>query len=261
MEIVIPIRQVPDVALDIRINEGTIIEDDSISYVISSWDETAIEAGLQIVEDVGGKVTLLGIGPERVSNALRKGLAMGAHQAIHLKYFSNRTDSFCYAKILQKIIERNSFDIVLMGKQSQDTDAGLTGSMLAEFLDLPQVTNIIRYNDITSTSIKVSRKGDNGTENIGLKLPALITVNDSLNEPRLASMRGIMMAKKKYIELLTLEDIGLDEGSTGINGSMTEVLYFEKPDSRKAGKYFEGEETQTVPKAMNELINKAKLAF
>ena len=257
MEIIVPIRQVPDVALNIRVNDGAVVED-GVSFVISSWDETALEAALQMTEELGGEVTLLGIGPARVSEALRKGLAMGAHKAIHIQFDSAGTDSFAYAKILAKVLEERTFDLILTGKQSQDTDAGLTGSMLAEFMDMPQVTNIIRFGDLTADSMTVYRKGDYGTEVIGLKLPALVTVNDSLNEPRLASMRGIMMAKKKPMETLDPESLGIGPEMLGLHGSMTEVLCFEKPESRKEGKHFEGEEAETVPQAMEQLVSEAK---
>ena len=259
MEIIVPIRQVPDVALNIRVNDGALVEE-GISYVISSWDETAIEAGLQMTEELGGEVTLLGIGPNRVSEALRKGLAMGAHKAIHVQYDEGQTDSFAYAKIMAKVMEVRGYELILTGKQSQDTDAGLTASMLAEFLGLPQVTNIIRFGDLAADGMTLYRKGDNGTEVLGLKLPAVVTVNDSLNEPRLASMRGIMMAKKKPMEYLTAQSLGLDTESVGLKGSMTEVLNYAKPVSRKEGEFFEGDEMETVPMAIQKLVNEAKLA-
>ena len=259
MEIIVPIRQVPDVALNIRVQDGAVVED-GISFVISSWDETAIEGALQMTEELGGEVTLLGIGPQRVSEALRKGLAMGAHKAIHVLYEEGNTDSFVYAKIMSKVLKEREFDLVMTGKQSQDTDAGLTASMLAEFMDLPQVTNIIRFSDLAADGMTLYRKGDHGTEVIGIKLPAVVTVNDSLNEPRLASMRGIMMAKKKPMDSLTPVDLGMNSGELGLQGSMTEVLKFEKPESRKEGERFEGEETETVPMALQKLVSEAKLA-
>ncbi len=259
MEIIVPIRQVPDVALNIRVNDGVVVED-GVSFVISSWDETAIEGALQMTEELGGEVTLLGIGPQRVSEALRKGLAMGAHKAIHVLYEEGQTDSFGYAKIMTKVMEGRNYDMILTGKQAQDTDAGLTASMLAEFLELPQVTNIIRFGDLAADGLTVYRKGDHGTEVLGLKLPAVVTVNDSLNEPRLASMRGIMMAKKKPMESLTPTDLGMNAEELGLQGSMTEVLKFEKPESRKEGERFEGEETETVPMTLQKLVSEAKLA-
>ena len=258
MEIIVPIKQVPDVALNIKVKDGAVVEE-GLSYVISSWDETALEAALQITEDVGGEVTLLTIGPEKAAESLRKGLAMGAHKAIHVKYNeAKQTDSFAYAKILQKVLEGREYDLILTGKQAQDTDAGLTASMLAEFLGLPQVTNIIRFSDVSEQNITLYRKGDHATEVLEMELPGVVTVNDSLNEPRLASMRGIMMAKKKPLEEIELDAIGVSVEMSGAQGSMTEVLQYDKPESRKEGKSFEGDETETVKQAMELLVSEAK---
>ena len=258
MEIIVLVKQVPDVALNIKVKDGELIEE-GLSYVISSWDETALEAALQITEEVGGEVTLLTVGPDKAAESLRKGLAMGAHKAIHVKYNQNgKSDSFAYAKILQKALEGRNYDLILTGRQSQDTDAGLTAPMLAEFLGLPQVTNIIRFSDVSENNITLYRKGDNGTEVIDMDMPGLVTVNDSLNEPRLASMRGIMMAKKKPMEEIDLETIGINHEMCGIEGSMTEILRFEKPESRKEGQTFEGDEANTVKEAMDLLVGEAK---
>ena len=259
MEIIVLVKQVPDVALNIKVKDGNVVEE-GLSYVISSWDETALEAALQITEEIGGEVTLLTVGPEKASESLRKGLAMGAHKAIHVKYDeAKNTDSFAYAKILQKVISERKFDLILSGRQSQDTDAGLTAPMLAEFLDLPQVTNIIRFSDISDQKITLYRKGDHATEVVEMILPGLVTVNDSLNEPRLASMRGIMMAKKKPLEELNLKDIDIPSEMIGLSGSMTNVIHFDKPESRKEGKIFEGDEVDTVKEAMAKLVSEAKL--
>jgi electron transfer flavoprotein beta subunit len=249
---------VPDVALNIKVKDGAVVEE-GLSYVISSWDETALEAALQITEDVGGEVTLLTIGPDKAAESLRKGLAMGAHKAIHVKYNdAKQTDSFAYAKILQKVLEGREYDLILTGKQAQDTDAGLTAPMLAEFLGLPQVTNIIRFSDVSEQNITLYRKGDHATEVLEMELPGVVTVNDSLNEPRLASMRGIMMAKKKPLEEIELDAIGVSADMSGAQGSMTEILQFDKPESRKEGKSFEGDETDTVKQAMDLLVSEAK---
>ena len=258
MEIIVPMKQVPDVALNIKVKDGAVVEE-GLSYVISSWDETALEAALQITEDVGGEVTLLTIGPDKAAESLRKGLAMGAHKAIHVKYNdAKQTDSFAYAKILQKVLEGREYDLILTGKQAQDTDAGLTAPMLAEFLGLPQVTNIIRFSDVSEQNITLYRKGDHATEVLEMELPGVVTVNDSLNEPRLASMRGIMMAKKKPLEEIELDAIGVSADMSGAQGSMTEILQFDKPESRKEGKSFEGDETETVKQAMELLVSEAK---
>jgi len=184
---------------------------------------------------------------------------MGEHKAIHVKYdFAKETDSFAYAKILQKVLEGRNYDLILTGKQAQDTDAGLTAPMLAEFLGLPQVTNIIRFSDVSDQNITLYRQGDHATEVLEMNLPGVVTVNDSLNEPRLASMRGIMMAKKKPLEEVDLDALGVSVEMRGAQASMTEVLQYDKPESRKEGKIFEGDEADTVKQAMELLVSEAK---
>ncbi|MEE2716234.1 MAG: electron transfer flavoprotein subunit beta/FixA family protein [SAR324 cluster bacterium] len=253
MEIIVPIKQVPDVALNIKVKDGEIVQE-GISWVISSWDETALEAALQLTEEVGGEVTVLSIGPDKTQEALRKALAMGAHKALHVQCDSTAGwDSYQVAKVLAKTLEGRDYHLVITGKQAQDSDAGLTPTMLAEFLGLPQVTNITAFKDASDSSITLHRKGDDGIEISKMTLPGVVTVNDSLAEPRLASMRGIMMAKKKPMEIVDLNALGLAPEVVHAGGLMTEVVQHDKPDERKEGRRFEGDETDTVPEVMQNL--------
>ena len=249
MEIIVPIKQVPDVALNIKVKDGEIVQE-GISWVISSWDETALEAALQLTEEVGGEVTVLSIGTAKVQEALRKALALGAHIQC---YSSAGWDSYQVAKVLAKTLEGRSYDLIITGKQAQDSDAGLTPAMLAEFLALPQVTNITAFKDTSDTSITLHRKGDDGIEISKMTLPGVVTVNDSLAEPRLASMRGIMMAEKKPMEVVDSNALGLVPEVLQSGGLMTEVVQYDKPDERKEGRRFEGNETETVPEVMRNL--------
>ncbi|MGK5092522.1 electron transfer flavoprotein subunit beta/FixA family protein [Deltaproteobacteria bacterium TL4] len=259
MEILVPMKQVVDVELNIRVKDGAIVED-GLNYVISSWDEVAIETALQISEQAGGEVTLVSIGPDRVTEALRKGLAMGAHKAIHVKDAAfNGSDSYVYAKALAKVLKKGSYDLVIAGKQAQDTDAGLTASMLAEFAGLPQAANVVKITGVNGGKLNLHRGGDNGNEVTELTLPALITVNDSLNEPRLASMRGIMQARKKPIEELNSAALGLGASECGKEGSQTSVVCFMEPDARKAGQKFEGAEEETTKQVLDLLVNEVKM--
>jgi electron transfer flavoprotein beta subunit len=131
--------------------------------------------------------------------------------------------------------------------------------MLAEFLGLPQVTNIIRFSDVSDQKITLYRQGDHATEVLEMNLPGVVTVNDSLNEPRLASMRGIMMAKKKPLEEVDLDELGFSAEMMGAQASMTEVLQHDKPESRNEGKIFKGDEADTVKQVMELLVSEAKL--
>lgn len=247
MNIFVLIKQVVDVELNIRVKEGEIIEE-GLNYVISNWDEIALESALQIVEAVGdGHITVISVGPKRVKDALRRGLAMGADKAIHvLDDAFDGSDSFAYAKAFTEMLKGQDFDLILGGKQAQDTDAGLTMPMIAEFLDLPQVTNVSKLDSLEADKITVHRRGDNGVEVVDLTLPAVLTVNDSLNEPRLATLRGLMLAKKKPIETVNLSDIGVDPGLVGKAGRQTTVMRLLQPKIRKGGEVFEGEEVETA---------------
>ena len=260
MNIFVLIKQVVDVELNIRVKEGEIIEE-GLNYVISNWDEIAIEAALQIVESGGGgHITLISVGPERVQDALRRGLAMGADEAIHvLDNAFDGSDSFAYAKAFAKMLQGKNYDLILGGKQAQDTDAGLTMSMMAEFLGLPQVTNVSKLVSFGTDKFTVHRRGDNGSEVIELTLPAVLTVNDSLYEPRLATLRGMMLAKKKPIETVCLKDIGVEPGLVGKAGRQTVVKRLLQPEVRKGGDVFEGEEAATTQQVI-ELLAQNEIA-
>ncbi len=259
MDIIVLIKQTPDVALNIKVKDGALVED-GVSWVIGGWDETALEAALQMTEAAGGEVTVLSIGPDRVQEALRKALAIGAHKAIHVSCDSTEGwDSFQTASVLAKVLEGRSFDLVLAGKQAQDSDSGLTPTMLAEFLNLPQVTNITGFSDLSDSEVTLRRKGDAGTEIFKMALPGLATVNDSMAEARLASMRGIMMAKKKPMEEVPLDSLGLDASVLSTDGLMIETLGYDTPQLQKEGRKFEGDEAETVPQVMQMLKESTSL--
>ena len=256
MNIFVMIKQVVDVELNIRVKDDALIEE-GLNYVISSWDEIAIEAALQIVEAIGeGAITLITIGPDSAADVLRRGLAMGADKAIHVSDSGfEGSDSFAYAKTFAKMLENQSYDIILGGRQAEDTDAGLTMSMLAEFSDLPQVTNVSKIVSVDTDKFTIHRRGDNGIEVIDLSLPAVLTVNDSLFEPRLATMRGMMMAKKKPIETVNLKGIGMEPEMVGCAGRQTAVNRLIQPEIRKSGRLFEGKEEETAKQVLELLVN------
>lgn len=260
MNIIVLLKQVVDVELNLRVKEGALVED-GLNYVISNWDEIAIEAALQILESAGsGEITLVSIGPDRVAEALRKGLAMGAHKAVHISDSSfDGSDSYAYAQAFAAFLKDRSYDLILAGKQSQDTDAGLTASMLAEFLDLPQVTNTSKIAEVATDKLTLHRNGDSGVEVLDLSLPAVMTVNDSLAEPRLASLRGIMQAKKKPLDTLDAAGAGISPDVIGNAGSKTRVERLQEPEARQAGQKFEGDEEETTKKVLDLLVNEAKI--
>jgi len=256
LNIFVMIKQAVDVELNIRVKDEALIEE-GLNYVIGGWDEVAVEAALQIIESIGeGTITLVTIGPDQAADVLRRGLAMGADKAIHvLDDGFEGSDSFAYAKAFAKIMENQNYNIILGGRQAQDTDAGLTMSMLAEFLDLPQITNLSKIVSVGKDKFTVHRRGDHGNEVIELSLPAVLTVNDSLFEPRLSSLRAMMLAKKKPVETVNLKDIGVEPGMVGRQGSKTVVKRLLQPEVRKAGRLFEGKEEETTRQALELLVN------
>ena len=260
LNIIVAIKSVIDVELNIRVNDGAVVTD-GLNYILSKWDENALEAALQLKEANDGEITAVTIGPDRSGEALRKALAMGADKGVHVNDPAAKdSDAFGIAKILAKVIQRGDFDLVITGRQSQDTDLGATGPVLAELLGVPVAVNVIHIDAAPADGkLTVKRKGDAGVEVIEIALPALLTANDSLNEPRLASLRGIMQAKKKPMDNLTLADLGLDPGEVGAAGSGIEIVEFQPPPQRAAGRKFEGEPEEIARQVVDLLANEAKI--
>ena len=260
MNILVPVKSVIDVELNIRVKEGAVVQE-GLNYILNKWDENAIEAALKLKEAAGGEVTAVTVGPERSGEALRKAMAMGADKGIHVNDPAcEGSAAWGYARVLAKVAQKGSYDLIITGKQSQDTDMGATGGLLAGLLDLPLVINAIHLGDKPEgDKLEVHRKGDGSIEVLEVTLPALLTANDSMNEPRLASLRGIMQAKKKPLETLTLADLGLAASDVGAAGALTELAEVQPPPGRAAGKKFEGEPEEVARQVAELLANEAKI--
>jgi electron transfer flavoprotein beta subunit len=259
LKILTTVKKVVDVELTIHVEDGAIIED-GLQYVINAWDENAVEAAVQLKEKNGAKTTLVSIGVGDNTDMIRKCYAMGIDNAIHIDDPAlTKADSFVFAKVLAKAYGAGEYDLVITGKQAQDTDSGQTGIILAEVLGIPCVSNVIAIDVIDDGNIKVSRLGDMGTEMIDVALPAVITVSDSINEPRLPAMRGIMMAKKKKIQVMDLAALGTSYDEVGGNALKSEVLSFMESETRQGGQKFEGDATEITAKVVNLLATEAKV--
>lgn len=257
MKILTTVKKVVDVELNIHIENGAIIED-GLQYVINAWDENAVEAAVQLKENNGAETTLVSIGGEDNIDMIRKCYAMGIENGILIDDPSlTAADSVVFAKVLQKVYEKGEYDLILTGKQAQDTDSGQTGIMLAEYLQVPCVSNVISIEVVDEEHIKVSRLGDTGTEIVELTLPAVVTVSDSINEPRLPAMRGIMMAKKKKIQTMDLAELGTTPDEVG--AAKSEIAEFMKSETRQAGQKFEGDAAQITAQVVALLANEAKV--
>jgi len=227
LKILTTVKKVVDVELNMHVEDGAIVED-GLQYVINAWDENAVEASVQLKENNGAETTLVSIGTEDNTDMIRKCYAMGIENGILIDDPAlTKADSSVFAKVLQKVYEKGDYDLIITGKQAQDTDNGQTGIILAECLGLPCASNVIAIEVMDDQHIKVSRLGDAGTEIIELELPAVVTVSDSINEPRLPAMRGIMMAKKKKIDVMDLSALGTtyDEvGGAALKSEITEFM-------------------------------------
>jgi len=259
LKILTTIKKVIDVELNLHVQDGSIVEQ-GLQYVINAWDESAVETSVQLKENNSAETTLVSIGGGDNTDIIRRCYAMGIENGIHIDDQSwDKADSFIFAKTLQKVYENGNYDLVITGKQAQDTDNGQTGIILAEYLGLPCVSNVIGIEVVDDQHIKVSRAGDGGTEIIDLELPAVVTVDVSINEPRLPSMRGIMMAKKKSFDQMDLSALGTSVDEIGLSSPKSEVVEFKEPKMRQAGQKFEGDPAEITPQVVNLLANEAKV--
>ena len=210
MKILVAIKRVPDPATAIRVlPDGSGIATDNIKWVINPFDEIAIEEALRIKEKQGaGEVVLITIGQSAWQEQLRTGLAMGADRAILIKN-DEPLDALALARILAKVAAGENPDLILLGKQAIDDDSNQVGQTLAEMLGWPQATFASKV-EIADKKVTVVREVDGGLETTGFSLPAVITSDLRLNEPRYASLPGIMKARKKEMKEIPAESLGVD---------------------------------------------------
>jgi electron transfer flavoprotein alpha/beta subunit len=254
VNIVVCIKQVPDTA-EVRINpETNTLIRDGVPSIINPYDMHAIEAGLQIKEKAGGRVTVITMGPPQAESALRDALSMGADEAVLLtdRAFAG-SDTWATAYTISKAVEKLGADIILCGKQAIDGDTAQVGPEIAEFLNIPHISYIRKIEDTQSRSIRVQRLMDDGYDIVESSLPVLLTVVKELNEPRLPSLKGKMAAKKAEIKKWTAADIAADADKIGLTGSPTQVKKIFAPEAKKDRKILEGSLEQQVDALVREL--------
>ncbi len=229
MKILITLKRVlnPEVGVKIK-PDGSGVETTGLNYVINSFDEYAVEEGVRIIEKEGGEAILVCIGPDEAKEQLRAGLALGAERAVLVKCHSE-PDSLMCAKIIAKICEREKPDLILAGKQSVDTDNAQTAQMLAALLSLPQGSCACKI-EVRGGSALVEREVDGGIEVKEVPLPAVITADLRLNQPRYATLPAIMKAKRKEIAELSAEELGISLEAA------TRVVSLCEPPRRKSGR-------------------------
>ncbi|REJ95052.1 MAG: electron transfer flavoprotein subunit beta/FixA family protein [Planctomycetota bacterium] len=210
MKILVPTKRVPDTELKIRLTaDGSGVDEAQLSYIVNPFDAIALEEAIRMREGAhpDAEIIVVGIGGADYEKQLRTGLAMGADRALHVGS-EESLDPWNAAQLLLAVVRRESPDLVLLGKQAVDDDANQTGQFLAALLDWPQATFASKI-EFAEDAVRVDRETDLGIETVQVRLPAVITADLRLNEPRYASLPSIMKARKKPIEEISAADLGV----------------------------------------------------
>ncbi len=236
MNIVVCVKQVPDTWSErtLKASDCT-LDRDAADAVINELDEFAIEEGLRLAELHGGEVTIVSMGPERAAESIRKALSMGADKAVHLVDDALAgSDTLGTSAVLAQVIGQVGFDVVILGSESTDARTGVLAAMLAERLGVPQLSYASKV-EIDGSDITINRQADYGYDRVQASLPAVISVVEKINEPRYPSFKGIMAAKKKPVQTMSLADAGVDPAEVGLANAACEVTSFAKRPPRQAG--------------------------
>jgi electron transfer flavoprotein beta subunit len=253
MNIAVLLKQCPDTETKIRpLADASGIESDGIKYIISPYDEFAVEEAIATKEKAGeGEVLAISLGPERATESLRTALAMGADKAIRIDDEGQSLDSLSTAKVLAKVLQDKNCDLVFTGRQAIDGDCGQVTQMIAELLNVAQVTVVERFElNEDRSGAKVTRRAGSGTnEIIDLKFPALIACEKGLNTPRYASLPGIMKAKKKPLEVLQVSQL--------IDGLQPKLTFtnFRPPPERPEAKLLKDQEPAAMVSELVKLLH------
>ena len=238
MNSVVCISQVPDTESRIKIAaDGRHIDEAGLKFIVSPYDEFALEEAIRAKEKSGGDVTVITFGPDRAAQALRECLARGATKALHVKGDSSDADALGIAKVLAAAIKSVPHELVFFGKQGVGTDNGLVGPMVAELLGYPQV-NVVTHFELGDGTFTAHREIEGAEEVIEAPLPAVVTAQKGLNEPRYASLKGIMAAKKVAIDTKSVADLGLDDAD--IFNKRVTVVSIELPAEKSGGRKIDG---------------------
>lgn len=247
MKIAVCVSHVPDTATKIKISQdGKSIETGGVTFVINPYDEFAVEEALKTKEKSGGEVTVYSVGGDANKESIRKALAMGVDNGVLLKT-DTPPDTFAVANALAEEMKSQSYDLIFFGKQSVDFDNSITGQLTAELLGYNCISVVVSFK-LDGNKISAEREIEGGKEVMETELPAVITAQKGLNEPRYASLKGIMGAKKKTIE----------EKPASVTPNRVETLGLKVPPAKKAGRII-GTDVSAVPELVTLLREEAKV--
>lgn len=256
MNVIVCVKQVP-ATNEVKMNKetNTIIRE-GVESIINPFDTYAIEEGIRLKDQNGGKVTVLSMGIPAVAELLKETVALGVDGSVLLsdRAFAGAdtlATSYTLSKGVQKI---GAYDLIICGKQATDGDTAQVGPSLAEKLGIPHTTYVRKIEEIREGYIRCQRMTDDGYEVIELSLPAVITVVKEINEPRLPSIKGMMRAKKAQVSIWTADDIGADKEKCGLKGSPTQVVKTFVPIHDVNGEIFEGTPQEQAQKLVEKLM-------
>ena len=248
MEIIVCVKQVPDTK-DVRLDPKTnTMSREGVESIMNPFDRHALEEGVRLKEEHGGRVKVLSMGPPQAADVLREAIACGADEGVLVsdRAFAG-ADTWATSYTLVKAIETmGDADLILCGKQAIDGDTAQVGPGMASRMDRPYVTCVQRIREVGPDHIIVERMMDDGYDVVRLPLPALLTVVKDINEPRIPSLKGKMRAKKAEIKTLSATDIGAEEQCIGLAGSPTQVVQVFSPEPRRDRKIFSGSVDEQV---------------
>ncbi|MGW1408748.1 electron transfer flavoprotein subunit beta/FixA family protein [Streptomyces sp. NPDC002403] len=236
LRIVVCVKYVPDATGDRHFADDLTVDRDDVDGLLSELDEYAVEQALQIAGEAdGAEVTVLTVGPEDAKDALRKALSMGADKAVHVEDDDlHGSDVMATSLVLAKAVEKAGYDLVVSGMASTDGTMGVVPALLAERLGVPQVT-LLSEVSVAEGVVRGRRDGDSASESLEASLPAVVSVTDQSGEARYPSFKGIMAAKKKPVVSWDLEDLGIEAGEVGLEGSWSVVDSADERPARTAG--------------------------
>lgn len=236
MNIVVCVKQVPDTWSEKRLDPSdNTLDRSSTDPVMNEMDEYAVEEALRLQEAHGGEVTVLSMGPASAEETLRKALQMGIDKAVHvLDDALHGSDALATSLVLSKVLARLEADLVVLGSETSDARMGVVPAMLAERLGWPQLT-FAKEVAVDGGVVRIKRLTDDGHQVVEGALPAVVSVVEKINDPRYPSFKGIMAAKKKPLETLSVADLGVDEAEVGLAGARSRVETFETAPPRQAG--------------------------
>ncbi|MDD5014184.1 MAG: electron transfer flavoprotein subunit beta/FixA family protein [Atribacterota bacterium] len=256
MNIIIPIKQVPETS-NVKMDEetGTMVRE-GVESIINPLDLYAIEVGIQLKEEHGGKITVITMGPPSADKALREAIAMGCDGGILIsgREFAGsdtRATSYVLAEAIKKI---KNYDLILAGERATDGDTGQVGPGIASFLDLPVATYTSKIVEINNKKIVVERLIEEGYETLKMPLPALLTVVKEISYPRLPTLRGKQRAKKTDIQVWSKNNMELNELELGLNGSPTRVVKITHPKVTRKGTILKASDEKSVNEAVSRMI-------